>query len=116
MIAAGDTGALVGHRYALRELLTWIALALFFAGVAVRMWPGAAVGRAPAAMAPAAVGPRSAPACAPVGRQSTSPPRSSGPCRASEKTSSSASVLVSAGTWWTPAAAHAASVSARNRA
>jgi Ca-activated chloride channel homolog len=44
VISAGDTGALVGHRYALRELLTWIALALFFVGVAVRMWPGAGGG------------------------------------------------------------------------
>jgi Ca-activated chloride channel homolog len=44
VFAAGDTGALVGHRYALRDLLTWIALALFFVGVAVRMWQGAGGG------------------------------------------------------------------------
>jgi hypothetical protein len=39
MLSAGDTGTLVGHRYALRELLIWIGLALFVIGVAVRMWP-----------------------------------------------------------------------------
>jgi Ca-activated chloride channel homolog len=45
VIAATDPDALVGHRYALRGLLTWIGLALFVAGVAVRMWPGAGGGR-----------------------------------------------------------------------
>ena len=45
VLAAGDTGTLVGHRYALRELLIWIGLALFVAGVAVRMWPRGGGGR-----------------------------------------------------------------------
>ena len=45
VIAADDTGSLVGHRYALRDLLTWIGLALFLAGVVIRMWPGSGGGR-----------------------------------------------------------------------
>src|SRR5580692_4558394 len=44
VIAAADPDALVGHRYPLRGLLTWIGLALFLVGVAVRMWPGAGGG------------------------------------------------------------------------
>ncbi len=45
VIADSDTDALVGHRYALRDLLTWIGLALFLAGVVIRMWPGTGGGR-----------------------------------------------------------------------
>jgi Ca-activated chloride channel family protein len=45
VIAADDSGSLVGHRYALRDLLTWIGLALFLAGVTIRMWPGSGGGR-----------------------------------------------------------------------
>jgi Ca-activated chloride channel family protein len=45
ILADGDTGALVGHRYALRELLIWIGLALFLIGVALRMWHGRGGGR-----------------------------------------------------------------------
>ena len=97
MLAAGDTGALVGHRYALRELLTWIALALFLAGVAVRMWPGAGGRPGAGGGGPGGVG-LGRLWLAPAGRQSICPPRSTVPSRASAKTSSSASALVSAAT------------------